>query len=182
MTMSIPLIDPEPAPLMIATTKAEGRFRAMVIAGRCEESEAEIRLELAEEEGFYERSMSNMRPEMRPGMLPRIYREALIAGLQEALAVVDEMKQRGEEEDLGLALGRRQADAQGSCDAWLFATEHWKDLAAIEAKIVADRLGAPMPPEGNDRWAAHVFPNYYTMAMLDGLRAALEMLKALSPG
>jgi len=178
--METPLRKIEPTPLLIATTRAGGRYGAMRGALRfgfyCDWDESKLRHKIAKTK----RSLESRAPRMRPGTSPRIYKEALLAGLDEALEVIDEMTRRGEAEDLDLAFGRHLAEAGGVLDAWLFASKHRKKPAAIEAKIQADRLGAPIPGPSVRLMARH-FPNYYTMGMLDGLRAALSVVKTLSP-
>lgn len=166
----------EPALLAIGTTRAEARRDALMFADRNDGDVAEIERKIHEAE----RRLASGAPEMRPGMSPRIYQEAFVTSLREALAVVAEMKRRGEEEDLDLAFGRRRAEAEGQIDAWLFASKNWRDRAAIEARIAAGPLAVPLPASIAQPMAP-VFPNYYTMAVVDTLVAALEVVKTLGP-
>jgi len=173
--METPSSESEPVQMFFATTRADGRYGAMYFANDCDGNESEIRHKIADTKRY----LASGAPMMKPGLSSRVYQEAFLAGLEEALEVIDEMTRRGEAEDLDLAFGRRQAEAEGVLDAWVFASRHWKDPAAIEAKIQADRLGAPIPVSSG-RPMARVFSNYYTMGMLDGLRAALSVVKTLS--
>lgn len=164
----------EPTPLLIGTTNAEGRESAMEFAYRCEGNVTEIQRKIAETKRYIDSGA----PMMRPGLSTRIFQEALLAGLEEALAVVDEMTRRGEAEDLDLAFGRRMAEAEGQVDAWIFASKHWKDPEAIEARIRAGVLAVPVPVSVA-RPMAPVFSNYYTAGMMDTLKAALQVVKTL---
>lgn len=173
--METPSSEREPAPLIIGTTMAEGRYNAMMFASRCEGDVSEIQRKIAETTRY----INSGAPMMRPGLTPRIYQDGFLAGLEEALTIVDEMKRRGEEEDLDLAFGRRRAEVEGWLDAWMFASKHWKDPEAIEAKIQAGQLAVPIP-DSIARPAAPIFSNYYTMGMMDALKAALQVVKSLS--
>lgn len=81
---------------------AEGRFNAFAFAAKCRADVSCIQAELESEEVRIQEMLASIsfgsNNPMAPGASPRIYRDAYISGLREALALIQEMS--GSEPDV----------------------------------------------------------------------------------